>query len=353
MKYVPALMSMDGELNALSDQSFSNNIMPLIRIVKDIKVKNGKASIIDDIEDIIKAKSDIDFFVTIPMNLNLSSKKLKKPVEAFYKRIKTKSNIHRDILIRFAKYSNVIPVIEVNLDSYSEGDLSNLKSGISSVSGKFAYLIEGKNLGTIETELFGLITKNDFLIYNLNEHSFIKTSIKNEMKNIRDYKSKIGFKSIAIKQIYSDLTFSKFPDREILKTDDAYDCIDFDFYDDFKGDFDYFGDMAGIRNNPIYDGGVSYPAYLTIEMDTFKHHGFKGIEVDINSFESTLLPKYLESDHWTKKLTPSHKSACNGCKIINNFANGVGKVNNATKWKTITISHFIDTMDYKISNSIV
>lgn len=353
MKYVPALMSLDGELNALSHQFFSDNVMPLIRIVKDIKKEKGKASIIDDIEELIKSKPDNDFFITVPRNLNLSHKKLKKPIEAFYKNINSNMNFHRDILIRFAKYPNVIPVMEVNLDNYKSGDLADLKKALSNISSRIAYMVEAKKLAAIEAELFNLIGKKDFLIYNLEAFSFEKASITREVKKIQSYQVQKGFKSIVIKQIYSELTFPKLPNRDIRINDVAYECIDFDYYDDFKNYFDYFGDMAGIRTNPIYSGGVSYPAYLTIEMDTFVHHGFRGTEKDPNSYGTELLVKYLKSDHWNSILSPKHKTSCNGCLIINNFNDRIENPNNPTKWKTVTISHFIDTMDYKISNSIV
>lgn len=354
MKYVPMLMSMDGELNALKYQGYGNDIIPFIQIIKDIKVKDGKASVLTDIEAIINSKQGIDFFITVPRNLDLSSKKLKKPVNTFFEEISTDVSYHSRILNRFSKYSNVIPIIEVDLESYTAGDLLRLKNSITNSSKKYGYRVDAKSLDIIKVELSGLISKNDYLIYDLKDLSFDKNSIKNEIKEIQNMQTAKGFATVAIKQIYKDLTFSKYPDGLIKPKTDAYDCIDFDFYNDFKiHKFDYFGDWAGIRNNPIYAGGASYPSYLTIEMDNFNHHGFKGIEMDINSYKSTVLKKYVKSAHWTTLLTTLHKNSCYGCKTINNFSLGIDSPNSATKWKTITISHFIETMEHKIKNSIV
>lgn len=354
MKYVPMLMSMDGELNALKYQDFSNVIMPFIQIVKDIKVKDGKASVLSDIEAIINLKQSVDFFITVPRNLDLSSKKLKKPVNTFFKQIGEDSSYHSKILNRFSKYPNVIPVIEVDLERYEPDYLLRLKESVPSASKKYGFRVDAKTLDTISEELWGLITKDDYLIYDLKDLSFDKNSIKKEIKEIQNMQAVKGFTSVVIKQIYKDLTFAKYPDGLIKPKTDAYDCIDFDFYDDFKVQkFNYFGDWAGIRNNPIYAGGASYPSYLTIEMDSFNHHGFKGIEMDINSYKSIVLKKYLKSIHWTALITAFHKSSCYGCKTINNFSLGVGNPNSATRWKSIIISHFIDTMEHKINNTIV
>lgn len=354
MKYVPALMSLDGELNALKNQDFKNNVMPFIQIIKDIKKEKGTARVITDIERIIRSKPNINFIITVPRNLNLANKKLKEPVKAFFNNIESKNSYHSEILNTFCKYPNFIPAIEIKLDDYTFGDLITLKKSLLNNPKKICYIVEAKRLDVIKSELFDIITKNDFLIYNLEELAFEKTSIKREIKEINTEQLKTGFKTIVIKQVYKELTFNKFPNGLIKPGTDAYDCIDYEFYDDFKNySFDYFGDKAGIRNNPIYSGGVSYPAFLTIEMDSFEHHGFKGIEKDPNSFKSTLLKNYIKSDHWTSILSTNYKSSCFGCKMIENFNFDIENPNNATKWKTVTICHFLRIMDYKIQNSII
>lgn len=350
MKYVPLLMSLDAEIKALGNQNFSSSVIPLIQIVKDKKLEGGKASVLDDIQSIIKAKPHNSFFITIPRNLNLAKKKLKKPIQRFFAEIEKHADYHISILERFSKYSNVIPVIEVNLEKYSKGDLMNLKSHLTKYSDKFCYRINAKKLSIIKDELSEMITYNDYLIYDLDSFSFDRKSIKAEISYINRLKSEIKFKSIIIKQVYQNLTFYKFPDREISRTDEAYNCIDFDFYDDFtEYNFDYFGDWAGIRNNPIYAGGIPYPAYLTLELDSMNHHGFKGIAQDITSYKNIVLPKYLSSQHWRNLTNSKHKALCFGCSYINNFSKGYEKINDAKKWKCIVISHFICAMDYKIN----
>lgn len=74
MKYIPSLYSLDAELISLKKQSFSNNIIPLVNIVKDKKSSKSSKSILDDLEDIIKSKPSNQFFINVPMNLVLSKK---------------------------------------------------------------------------------------------------------------------------------------------------------------------------------------------------------------------------------------------------------------------------------------
>lgn len=242
-------------------------------------------------------------------------------------------------------------MLEVNTENYVFGELEELKEELSKYSNTLCYRVDVKNFKYIKDELSKLISDKDYLIYDLNSSNFDKKSVRNEIKEINELKVRIKFKSIVIKQIYDGLTFFKYPDREIKKTDEAYDCIDFDYFDEFSEyEFDFYGDWAGIRNNPIYDGGSSYPTYLTTEIDKFNHHGFKGIPNDITSYEKVVLPKYLESEHWNELLSKKHKENCYGCSYINKFKEGTEKANDATKWKCITISHYISTMDYKINH---
>lgn len=354
MKYVPCITGIDAELIALSKQDFSSNVIPFIQLVKDKKSKRTANSILDDYEELIKTKNHNTFIVTVPRNLNLT-KSLKPTIERFFINVIDNSEYHPNVLNRFAKYENVIPTIEVNIDDYKFGDLKKLKEKVLSKNDIYCYKVESKKLKPIKDELEKLITKSDILIYDFHNNDLFKSSVKKERAVISKMKEKIGFKTIALKQIYSNLTFFKLPNGLIKEDTDAYDCIDLDFYEDFKElDFDYFGDWAGVRNNPIYKGGRSYPGYITIEMDSFNHHGFRGIELQTSSFGSVLLPEYLKSDHWNKILTNDHKTECFGCSLIKEFnSNDDVNPNDAIKWKTVTISHFINTMDYKIQNSIL
>lgn len=352
MKYVPLLMSFEGEIKALKNQKFSSEVIPLIQIVKDKRTETAKKGMLDDIQSLIELKPDNNFFITIPRNLELSKKKLKPTVQRFFQEMERHSS-YNAILERFNKYPNVIPVLEVNIDKYVGGELRKLKEKFSENSNIFCYRVDAKNFKYIKEELSELISNKDYLMYDLNSSNFNKKSVINEIKEINQLKKRIKFKSIVIKQIYDDLTFFKYPDREIKENDEAYECIDLDYFDDYSEyDFDIYGDWAGIRNNPIYDGGSSYPTYLTTEMDTFNHHGFKGNPRDITSYEKVVLPKYLSSEHWNDLINSKHKEKCYGCSYIKKFKEGTEKANDATKWKCITISHFISTMDYKINHII-
>lgn len=349
MKYIPITFGLEGEIEAIKSQSYGTNVAPFLQIVKDIKVAGGKASVLNELEEVVKLKSNNTFFVTIPKNYDLT-KKLKKPINAFYTKLITNPSYEFIVYNRFTKYSNVIPVIEVDFDSYTAGNIGRAKAQINTTSGSYAYRVHVDKLSLIESELNSLVTSNDYIIYDLDsEFLYFKGKIRSEVIKLESIKKKKSCQLIVVKQIYENLTFTKMPNRKIISTDLAYKCIDYSFYSDFKAScFDHFGDWAGIRNVPIYEGGMPYPAYLTVEIDTFEHHGFCGIQKDNGSFKTTLLPKYSASVHWNSLLPPLYKAECFSCQYISNFISGTDKPNSAQKWKTITLAHFYKSTDYKI-----
>ena len=358
MKYIPYLYSLEGELTALQNQNYSKDIIPLVNIVKDKKSVTSSKSILDNLEKIITNKTNNMFFINIPMNLELSKKNLKNPIEAFYKQINLDPNYQISILKKFSKFPNVIPVIDVCASTYSIGDLAQIRSNLNAT--KVAYIFSAKKSTPIFSELSTLITSNDIFIYDLDSYDFFKKSIKNEIQQINTLKRSKKFKSIVIKQIYNDLTFFKLPNGEITSSCPGYDCIDSDFIDDFSSfNFDYFGDHCSIRNVPIYKGGQSYPSFIGLHPNKFSHFGFIGKQQDINSHSSHLLPNISSSNYWNAIITSTHKNNCYGCSQINYFLGlsvPKGKsnpINNAKTWKTISISHYISMMDYKLNNNLI
>jgi len=353
VRYIPCITGIDAELEALKNQEFSKNVVPFIQLVKGKKSKTSELSLLDDFEELIKTKSENHFIVTVPRNYNLT-KALKAPVESFFLRIEEEIDYHSKVLNKFSKYKNVTPTIEVNIEDYEYGDLKELRSKVNSKNGTYCYRVDAKKLSPIFNELSELISSKDILIYDHDTNDLFRKSIKKEHKLINKLKEDIGFKTVAIKQIYDDLTFSKLPDGLITDDHEANDCIDLEFYEEFSElGFDYFGDWAGIRSLPIYKGGRTYPGFITIELDGFEHHAFKGTALKPDSYEKVLLKNYLGSEHWNKLLTEDHKKSCYGCIMINKFKKKEVNPNHAMRWKIVMISHFIDTMDYKIENSLV
>ena len=108
--------------------------------------------------------------------------------------------------------------------------------------------------------------------------------------------------------------------------------------------FDAFGDCAGIKRTEIDNIPASSPAYITFDNVKNKYLGYKGEYNIITTFESLVLPKYLKSSHWNS-LTKEHKNFCYGCTLIEGMRHNNPSPNSPVKWKTISISHYIKSID--------
>ncbi|MCM1989937.1 hypothetical protein [Oceanirhabdus seepicola] len=177
MKYVPMVFNMDEELRALKNQEFSNNIAPFIQIIKDNDSKEEKTNILDNIEQIISFKKDNTFFLSAP-NIN------------------TQTHHHSNTLNRFSSYNNVIPVLEVNLDSYTFGDIKNLKNSLSYE--RFCFKVLAKTFSKISIEVTTLINEDDYFLYDFNNQDLFHEDIQSEITLINQIKNHKNFKTITL-----------------------------------------------------------------------------------------------------------------------------------------------------------
>lgn len=207
MKYIPLTFALDAELKALANQNYSSNVIPFIQIIKDLKAKNSKKRVIDDITNVISVKPNNNFFVTIPLNYDLTGT-LKPPVNRFFEDVFSNSSYHTGLINYFGSFSNVIPVLEAYYESYTPGDINKFQSKVTSTSGSYAFRIDVNQFGLVGPEILSLVTANDYIIYDLgDEYIYHKGKLRTEIHNLKLHQKSIGFKLCIVKQIYNNLTF--------------------------------------------------------------------------------------------------------------------------------------------------
>ena len=177
MKYVPIVFNMNEELSALKNQEFSNNIAPFIQLEKDIHSKEEKTNILDEIEEIIIKKYDNTFFLAVPNIDNQTHHDLK-------------------ILNRFSSYNNVIPVLEIDPDSYIFGDIKNFKNSL--LYERFCFKVRAKTFSKISIELTTLINEDDYFLYDFNNQDLFHEDIQSEITFINQIKKIKNFKTVSL-----------------------------------------------------------------------------------------------------------------------------------------------------------
>ena len=340
-KYVPVLKNRIAEKEALQNQIVSNKVLPLIEMVIEKPRVASQGDFATSHESFFKDIKSPSILVDIPMYLHLSDKTL----ETVYNFI---GPIYRDPIIKVnylnlltkIKDKNVIPVISYSPNNYFDTIIVQQRKLLDKSFKTVAYRVFLENFNEAIEEIKLCVKPADIVILDIGEVPHTGRTLKNFYNKLHDLKKTHNCFNVLIRSaLPSTLKNTELIDGKYI---DAADNSLIDYYENYN--FDAFGDCAGIKRTEIDDIPVSSPAYVYYYRDDNVYVGFKGEYKKISSFESLVLPKYSKSDFW-KKISPTHKEKCYGCNMVSNMISGVQSSNSATKWKTITISHYLKSID--------
>lgn len=322
----------------------SNNILPLIEIVIDIPRTNYLGDFTTFHQDFFK-KLNRPLIVDIPLYLKLS-KRTRENVLNFLAPIYYKPLLRIDYFNKLLELEEIkiVPTLTYNPnDKYKKGFIVSQKNLL--IKAKYiAYRIFENVTDEILTEIEEIITKNDLLILDIRESDY--KLYEHLYDKILDIKNKKQCKVALIKAALSthikntELIDGKYIDDTLANNSLIYN------YENYG--FDHFGDYSGIIRRELDHIPVSSPAYISLDYKKNRYVGFKGEFKKIKTFETMVLPKYTSSEFW--RLTSlSHIENCYGCSLINEMLKNNIKPNYASRWKTISISHYLRTIDELIS----
>lgn len=339
-KYVPVLRSREAEINVLLNQKFSNKVLPLLEIICDKPRKNGKISITNHKNNLF---SNLNFplLIDIPMNIKFV-KKIDENIKNFLTPIYDNPISRIDYYNKLNSY-NIIPVVSYNPNKVFVKDsiayqCLELRNHFKTIAFRIYESFFYEAMQEIEQILF----KNDILILDIDENHHNDTNKLNLYSKIKNIKSKTMCKTVLVHSaISSSISNTQIQDNIPMQIDNTL-ITEYTNYH-----FDAFGDYAGIKRAVPLNIPVVSPAYIHYHSLTNEHIGFKGKYKDIKSFETDVLPKYSHSSYWNS-LNSTHKLGCYGCTLLDKMLKKQIKVNYAPKWKTITISHYIRSIDEKL-----
>ncbi|GKU24379.1 hypothetical protein CFOLD11_12050 [Clostridium folliculivorans] len=342
-KYVPILRNLTAEREALKYQKTSAKIMPLIELVSDKPRENSKL----DFKTFSKQLfNDIStpFFVDIPMYIKLS-KRTKSSVTEFLDPI-YQNQIKRCNYLNLL--SNICPGRLVPVISYNPNIPYTKKLIVDQVKllranyKKLAFRIFAPYNNSIIDELKTVLKPQDIILLDIFQQKHNSTSLLRIYPEINTLKNTFGCTTVILHSALPDkLPNTKLQDNKIIQ-DASTNLIT--SYNSQKYKFDAFGDFAGIKVSNLENIPVSSPAYIHYCALSNNYIGFKGLYRKVRSFETMVLPKYTFSSYWSS-IPKKHKNSCYGCTLIERMLSGKVKINYAPRWKTLTICHYIKSMD--------
>jgi hypothetical protein len=342
-KYVPILRSLTSERDALKYQKNSDKIMPLIEFVSDKPRENSTLNFKTFSKQLFNNVTN-PFFVDIPMYIKLS-KRTKSSVYEFL------SLIYENQIMR-CNYLNLlsdvcpgrlIPVISYNPNiPYIKNLIMDQVSLLRPNYKKLAFRIFAPYPSSIIDELKTVLKPQDIIFLDIFQLKHNTPSLFSMYSEINTLKNSFSCTTVILHSALPDkLTNTKLIDNQIIQEASTNLITS---YNSARYKFDAFGDFAGIKVSNLENIPVSSPAYIHYCALSNNYIGFKGLYKKVRSFETMVLPKYTFSSYWAS-IPKKHKTSCYGCTLIERMQSGKVKINYAPRWKTLTICHYIKSMD--------
>ena len=338
---MPVLKNRTDEINVLKNLyqiPISKKILPMIEIIQDKIKTNSTNDFIDDLNVILnRQKVDHPFLIDL-IKTNIPNNTT-PVVRDFLTRANRIPGFYLGYLNRLKEIKNAIPVISYNPNSF---DIENLKEDTKSLRKSFTRLgfrVTSNTFSHVFKEIMNLISNNDIFILDIDEASHINPALKRMYFEIEVAKKKKAFTSILLNSTKAkDITNVGLEDGEpIFNIDNSLK----DTYNTMHH-FDGFGDYACIVNQLPSSGGTISPAGIYY---SYKYNYFIGYKRnrDLSEFEEYIAPAIIASEYW-KEYTKKHHKNCPGCRTIFNIFNKEEEGKSQSKWKEITISHYIYTL---------
>lgn len=342
LKYVPILRNLQSEREAIKHLNLSDGIIPLIELILEKPQVNSKKDFISFNKEYLSKLSSY-FLVDIPMYINIT-KVDKIPIKNFLSSIYNNNNTRINHLLSLSSISpqKMIPIVSYNPNiTYIKNTIAEQTNNLSKVFSKIGYRIFEPCPNEVIEELKKLVTQEDILLLDIRNKNHSDKYLKDIYSKINDIKSISNCKTVILHRPLPDtIKNTKLIDNHVVS--EAVTTLLDSYNKEYK--FDAFGDFAGIKVPSLNKIPVSSPAYIHYDNSSNKYFGFKGVFKEIRTFESMVLPKYSNSKYWAS-IYNNHKISCYGCKLIQDMLVGKVKINYAPRWKTLTICHYINSID--------
>lgn len=342
LEYVPILRNLKAERDAITYLSLSDKIIPLIEIILEKPQINSKESFLSFNKKYFNQIPNY-FFVDIPMYINIT-RKTKSSYKNFLLPIYNNQLIRTGLLINLSSLApeKMIPVVSYNPNSsYIKNLIIDQANILRASFKKVAFRIFDSCTDKIIKELEKIITSDDIVLLDIRNKNHTDRSLYGLYSKINNIKVLHGCKTVILHQaLPTKIKNTRLIDNHVIPEaiTDLITSYDINY------NFDGFGDFAGIKAQSLEEIPVSSPAYIHYCNSSNAYIGFKGIFKKTSTFESLVLPKYTSSKYWSS-LTDKHKASCHGCQLIQGMLNGSVKANYAPRWKTLTICHYIKSVD--------
>jgi len=348
--YVPILKNRPVEVGVLKDLfsvPLSNNTIPMIEVIQKKVQTNSKYDFFEIIDQVTNRECcDNKYFVDI-VKRNAPSRVI-EPVRTFLTSVTRDPDYYLKILKNIEHKNGLIPIVSYNKDWLESGLISSHAQKLREDFDQIGFRIFPSHFDQIYVELSESVNEGDFILLDIDNSSHVNPLFKEIYNKIKGLKDKKNIKTIILNSTKEDTVtnVSLTNGEPIFEIDNSLR----DLYDSsYK--FDGFGDYSGIVNSlPTSGGGIS-PAGIFYSKRFNCFVGFRRSK-SLSEFEDFIAPEIMKSEYW-EEYSEIHHKKCPGCieiKRINSISDPKQKKGKSqAKWKGITMSHYIYSIDEWLS----
>lgn len=338
MKYVPVLRYRQEERKVIINNTFSDKMMPLIEIVKEkpnIRMRDDFNTIHTRDFSHINIPFMVDFPMDLPITRNTNSE-----VAAFLRPIQQNIQTRLTRFQQLHGIPNLIPTVSYTPShGFQNGSINYQNAALRTQFPRLCFRLYLHNFANALPEVTAAVEDGDIVLLDLEEAPHGNPGLFSSYASINQLRNN-GCVSVIIRSnVPSVLTNLSLADNQIVAQIDNSLLTAYPTYG-----FDAFGDYVGVKRDSITEGGSISPGFLFYNWQNNSFTGYRGRTRVLSEFDSHIVPTLIGSPYWSA-YSVQHRQQCPGCLTVQNIRSGNESGSNQAKWKGITLSHYLYTME--------
>ncbi|MCW2259492.1 MULTISPECIES: beta family protein [Sphingobacterium] len=360
--YTPVIRYRQEEKKVLTSFDFGDKIYPYIEIFKKLErvhtsKKKSEPTFHEVHLPILRDIKSNKVFVDLPVHLKTSTK-MKKEVVEFLTQVIGNRLERTSHLIGLKSLNNkIIPIISTYSQRTGEpNSIIAQENDLRSVFNSLGFRTSSSTFDNDMKQIIKVAKADDYLFVDLEEYCLASGDDRYAIDFMLDFVK--SFKSCPVIILNSPIhhTTTNSGLEHGMRIEKADNSLQYSYKSyGAKG----FGDYAGLKKDVLEGGGRISPGFIFYDAVENSYYGYKGLkrkQGELEDFLDIIIPKVLKSDAVNRMLISAERYLDNvnpGWKLINEMLTGIENPKSQSKFKRISMLHYLYCINKKIQAAII
>ncbi|MGJ1323934.1 beta family protein [Sphingobacterium faecium] len=358
--YTPVIRYRQEEKKVLTSFDFGDKIYPYIEIFKKLErvhtsKKKSEPTFHEVHLPILRDIKSNKVFVDLPVHLKTSTK-MKKEVVEFLTQVIGNRQARTAHLIGLKSLNNkIIPVISTYSQRTGEpNSIIGQENDLRPVFNSLGFRTSSSTFDNDMKQIIKVATADDYLFVDLEEYCLASDDDIYAIDFMLHFIKSFTLCPVIIlnSSIHHSTTNAGLDHGK--RIDKADNSLQYSFKSyGAKG----FGDYAGLKKDVLEGGGRISPGFIFYDAVENSYYGYKGNKKgELEDFLDIIIPAVLKSDGANRMLKSTERyldSLNPGWKLINEMSTGIENPRSQSKFKRISMLHYLYCIKKKVQMGIV